>query len=237
MLSVTATFANNFMEKNNFLQNLFKSAFSGATVAAASPAGAMADNRATPMPSQNNSPVQIGKPISYTLRDGTKVNTTLRDINGKSIVDTPPIFKNLVTETETKYPASKGLIAPIMMQESSWGQLGKGKDFDQAGKNGYMASLSAKTLKEMGIPFDNSATSTIRALGQFLQNKSVLKNADGSVRTSYTDPKQLYMERYWGNTPNSRDARGKKIYKSQAEYDFMKKKISDDLDRLIQAYN
>jgi len=45
------------------------------------------------------------------------------------------------------------------------------------------------------------------------------------------------MERYWGNTPNSVDARGKKIYKSQAEYDFMKKKISDDLDRLIQAYN
>lgn len=225
------------MEKNNFLQNLFKSAFSGATVAAASPAGAMADNRATTSPVQNNNPVQIGKPISYSLRDGTKVNTTVREINGKSIVDTPPIFKNLVNETEAKYPASKGLIAPIMMQESSWGQLGKNKDFDQAGKNGYMASLSGKTLQEMGIKYDNSATSTIQALGQFLQNRSVLKNADGSVRTEYKDPKQLYMDRYWANTPNSVDARGKKIYKNEAEYLKMRKKIENDLTNLIDAYN
>lgn len=224
------------MERNNFLQNLFKSAFSGTTVAAASPSGAMADNRAVAAPVQKSNPVQIGKPVSYTLRDGTKVDTTIRDIGGKQIVDTPPIFKNLIAETEAQYPASKGLINPILMQESSWGQLGKNKDFDQAGKNGYMASLSGKTLKEMGIGYDDSATSTIRALGQFLQNKSVLKNADGSVRAEYKDPKQLYLERYWANTPNSRDARGKKIYKNVEDYNKMKNRISDDLDMLLQAY-
>lgn len=175
-----------------------------------------------------------GEPFVFTGKDGSSINTSKI---AESILP-PETWRPGFQEAYKANPdIPKGFFEATAMQESSMGSHPEAKSKNlNPGNWGYLMSLNPNTLKEMKIPYEDTPVGAIKAYSDFIKKRKNIVDETGAVVRTITDPTELYLTRVWANTANSRDGNGKKIYKNEAEYQAMRKKIGDAFRKHLEAY-
>ena len=122
--------------------------------------------------------------------------------SGVNLRNVPENWKSHISDAYNSHPSLqkyKGLLEAILMQESSMGTIDTNYN-PQIGESAWLGGATdmlKKELENKGIKYDlNTQGGVIKAMAAFLDIKRKVLNPGSTIAKEYTDPVNLYLQRY-----------------------------------------